>query len=187
LAGPPAFSGDLKRQLGLLDAAAIYVGIILGSGIFVAPAAVAGVAPGWVAGACLWLLGGLVAACGAFCYAECGARLPRTGGFYVFYREAYGAPLAFVGGWAAVLVTYPASIAAIALVLARYLGEVVPLGGMELPAAGGALVAAGVLNAVGVRVAGRLHAAPGGWVLDRGRPHSLAHRRVRARCTVAGT
>jgi APA family basic amino acid/polyamine antiporter len=70
----------------------------------------------------------------------------------VFYREAYGAPVAFVGGWAAVLVTYPASIAAIALVFARYLGEVVPLGGMEIPVAGGALLAAGALNAVGVRV-----------------------------------
>jgi APA family basic amino acid/polyamine antiporter len=152
MAGVPAASADLRRQLGLLDAAAIFVGIILGSGIFVAPAAVAGAAPRPAAGAALWIVGGLVAACGAFCYAECGARLPRTGGFYVFYREAFGAPVAFVGGWAAVLVTYPASIAAIALVLARYLGEVIPLGGMEVVAAAAALVAAGALNAVGVRV-----------------------------------
>ncbi len=149
---PAAPPGELRRQLRSLDAAAIFVGIILGSGIFVAPAAVAGVAPGPLAGVALWLLGGLVAACGAFCYAECGARLPRTGGFYVFYREAFGAPTAFVGGFAAVLVTYPASIAAIALVFARYLGEVVPLRGMEVPVAGLALVAAGALNAAGVRI-----------------------------------
>ncbi len=151
MTGPPERTGELKRQLDVLDAAAIFVGIILGSGIFVAPAAVAAAAPG-PAGPLLWLLGGCIAACGAFCYAECGARLPRTGGFYVFYREAFGAPVAFVGGWAAVLVTYPASIAAIALVFARYLGEVVPLRGMEVVAAVGALVATGTLNVVGVRV-----------------------------------
>jgi basic amino acid/polyamine antiporter, APA family len=152
MSDPHTPSGDLKRQLHFLDAAAIYVGIVLGSGIFVAPAAVAGVAPGAAAGVGLWLLGGVVAACGAFCYAECGARIPRTGGFYVFYREAFGAPLAFVGGWAAVLVTYPASIAAIALVFARYLGEVIPLHGLEVPVAAAALLAAGALNTLGVRI-----------------------------------
>jgi len=152
MTGPPTPSGDLKRQLHFVDAAAIYVGIVVGSGIFVAPAAVAGVAPGAALGVGLWIVGGIVAACGAFCYAECGARLPRTGGFYVFYREAFGAPLAFVGGWAAVLVTYPASIAAIALVFAHYLGEVIPLRGMEVPVAAAALVATGALNILGVRI-----------------------------------
>ncbi len=147
-----AAAGELRRELGLLDVAAIFVGIVLGSGIFVAPSAVAAAAPSPLAGALLWIAGALVAASGALCYAECGARLPRTGGFYVFYREAFGPSVAFVGGWAAVLVTYPASIAAIALVLARYLGEVVPLGGAEVPAAAAALALAGLLNVAGVRV-----------------------------------
>ena len=142
---------DLKRQLGLLDAASIFVGIILGSGIFVAPAAVAAAAPSAWVGALLWIAGAVVAACGALCYAECGARLPRTGGFYVFYREAYGAPVAFVGGFAAVLVTYPASIAAISLVLSRYLAEVLPVGRGETWVAAGALLLAGALNVLGVR------------------------------------
>jgi amino acid transporter len=142
---------ELARNLGLLDAAAIYVGIILGSGIFVAPAAVGAAArQPWTA-AVFWLFGGVIAACGAFCYAECGSRLPRTGGFYVFYREAFGEPLAFVGGWAAVLITYPASIAAIATVLARYCRELVPSGPSETSIAIAALLAAGALNAVGMR------------------------------------
>ncbi len=155
MTGPSAPRGDLRRQLDVLDAVSIYVGIILGSGIFVAPAAVAAATSRPLGGPLLWLGGGFVAACGAFCYAECGARLPRTGGFYVFYREAFGSPIAFVGGWAAVLVTYPASIAAIALVFARYLGEVLPLRGMEVPAAAFALAAAGALNVAGVRVGAR--------------------------------
>jgi len=145
-------SGQLKRQLGLWDAIAIFVGIILGSGIFWTPAQVAGAAPGVLAAAGLWLVGGLVAACGAFCYAECGARLPRTGGFYVFYREVHGELVAFIGGWAALLITYPASIAVIALIFSEYLSEALPFLPEEPKvSAAGAILIAGFLNTVGVR------------------------------------
>jgi APA family basic amino acid/polyamine antiporter len=127
------------------------VGNILGPGSFGAPAAVAAAASGG-AGVGLWVLGALVALSGALCYAECAARLPRTGGFYVFYRVAFGEPVAFVGGWAALLVTYPASMAAIALVFAQYLGEAVPaVGARPTLAAAAALLAVGALNVVGVR------------------------------------
>jgi APA family basic amino acid/polyamine antiporter len=152
--GPQAADG-LRRQLGLWDATAIFVGIILGSGIFLAPSTVAAAAPGRLPALGLWIAGGLVAACGALCYAECGARLPRTGGFYVFYRAVYGEAAAFVGGWAALLVTYPASIAAIASIFSSYLSAVFPgvLGteGRRTAAAVAALLASGALNAYGVR------------------------------------
>ncbi|MBI3179957.1 MAG: amino acid permease [Deltaproteobacteria bacterium] len=147
----PGVAG-LKRQLGWFDAAALYVGIILGSGIFVAPAAVAQAAPALGSAAGMWLLGAFIAGCGAFCYAECGARLPRTGGFYVFYRETYGDTVAFVGGWAALLITYPASVAAIALIFARYLAQIIPQAEWEAGVAAAAVVASGLLNVVGVRV-----------------------------------
>lgn len=146
---------DLPRRLTLIDAASIHVGNVLGSGIFVAPAAVAAAAPGVLPGMGLWVLTGVVALCGGFCYAECGTRLPRTGGFYVFYREVYGKPLAFVGGWAALLITYPASIAAIALIFGRYFLEVAPLVPQEatvVPAAA-ALLVVGAINVIGVRTA----------------------------------
>ncbi len=142
----------LKRQLGWLDAAAIYVGIILGSGIFVAPSGVAEAAPTPFAAAGLWLVGAFIAGCGASCYAECGARLPRTGGFYVFYREAYGDLAAFVGGWAALLITYPASVAAIALVFARYLVQIFPSAAWEAGVAAAAVLVSGLLHVVGARV-----------------------------------
>ena len=153
-------AADLRRQLSWLDAAAIFVGIILGSGIFVAPAGVAAAvaSPGWAAA--LWLAGACVAACGAFCYAECGARLPKTGGFYIFYREVYGAPVAFVAGWAALLVTYPASLAAISLIFARYLGQIIP--GIADTNVGAALVGAlalllsALFNILGVKIGARI-------------------------------
>jgi APA family basic amino acid/polyamine antiporter len=149
----PEGPDKLKRQLRLPDVVAVYVGNILGSGIFVAPAVVAAALPG-VAGAWLWILGGMIAACGAAVYAECGVRLPRTGGFYVCYRQVYGEAVAFVGGWAALLVTYPASIAAIALIFGRYLGEIVPAVASypTLPATT-ALVLVAAINIVGVRTA----------------------------------
>lgn len=145
-------SGELRRQLGLIDAVAIFVGIILGSGVFVAPAQVIGAAPTPLAAIGLWLAGAVVAACGAFTYAECGARLPSNGGFYVYYREIYGEALAFVGGWSATFVTYPASTAAIALLGAQYASAMVPaLADKTQWVATLALVTAGTLNWAGVR------------------------------------
>lgn len=143
------------RHLGLADATATYAGIILGSGIFVAPAAIASVARSIPEAALLWLCGGLIAACGASCYAECAARLPSNGGFFVFNREAFGPAVAFVGGWTAVFVTYPASIAAIALVFASYLSQTTGQVVAERAAAAAALAAAGALNVIGLRTGPR--------------------------------
>lgn len=153
-AAPPQSAADtaLVRQLGLWDAVAIYVGIVFGSGIFVAPAAVSAAAPGFASAMLLWVAGGFIAACGAFCYAEAAIRLPRTGGFYVFYLEAYGEPVAQVAGWAALLLTYPAALAGISLVFGEYLGRLVPaLGGVPVVLAGAAIAASGLLNVLGVR------------------------------------
>jgi APA family basic amino acid/polyamine antiporter len=138
----------LKRTLGTLDVTALYIGLILGSGIFVAPAAVVAVAPN--ASLWLWIGGGVITLAGAFCYAECATRRPCTGGFYVFYRDAFGPTTAFVGGWAALLITYPASVAAIAVICGRYVQELLP-GVPSLGAAAVAVLAGGIVNTVGLR------------------------------------
>jgi APA family basic amino acid/polyamine antiporter len=148
-----AQSSLLRRQLGLIDVSAIFVGIIIGSGIFTTPSYVAGAAPGILSASILWIIGGAIAACGAFCYAECASRMPHTGGFYVYFREVYGEGAAFVGGWSAILVTYPVSIAFTALVAARYFAEVVPATkGLEVGCAAVAVMIAGLLNAFGIRL-----------------------------------
>ena len=139
------------RHLGLADAVALYAGIILGSGIFAAPAAIAAAAPTIPRAVLLWVAGGVVAACGACCYAECASRVPANGGFFVFQREAFGPGIAFVGGWAAIFVTYPASIAAIALVFASYFGEAAGVSGGEKAVAVVAIAVAATLNAAGLR------------------------------------
>jgi APA family basic amino acid/polyamine antiporter len=143
------------RHLTLTDATSLYVGIILGSGIFLAPAAVAGATGSIPAAIALWLGGAVVAACGASCYAECAIRMPRNGGFFVFHREAFGPGVAFVGGWASIFVTYPASIAAIALVCARHVGEAAGRPGHDRAIGAVALVAAGAVNGWGLRTGPR--------------------------------
>ena len=148
-----------RRHLGLADATALYAGIILGSGIFVAPAAVAAAAPKPAVAVLLWIAGALVTACGAACYAECSSRVPVNGGFFAFQRAAYGDAIPFVGGWAALLVTYPASVAAIALVCAGYFGEAVGASTDTRPVACAALAAAGALNAAGLRTGPRTQTA----------------------------
>jgi basic amino acid/polyamine antiporter, APA family len=64
--------------------------------------------------------GGLFALAGALCYGELGARYPRAGGEYVFLRESFGEPLAFLSGWVSLLVGFSAPIAAASIACAVY-------------------------------------------------------------------
>lgn len=142
----------LARRLTLWDAVAIHVGIILGSGIFVAPDDVAAAFPG-LSSLLPWILGGAIATCGAFVYAECAVRIPETGGFFNYYRAALGEAPAFVAGWAGYVATYPASMGAIA----RVFGDVMPQAIPGVPAAPRlyaalALATVGALNVAGVRL-----------------------------------
>lgn len=155
---PTSIRGDAiepPRHIGVLDASSIFVGIVLGSGIFVAPALVAGAAPGGWGAAALWAIGGVAAAAGAFCYAECASRVPREGGFFAFYREAYGEAPAFVAAWAGIFVTYPVSIAAIALIGGGYLAELAGLEGRPRGIAIAAILAAAAINVAGLRTGPR--------------------------------
>src|SRR4051812_33061808 len=99
-----AVSHGLARRLGLFDATMIVMGGIVGSGIFVNPYVVAQQVhtPPLILG--VWLAGGLVALAGAFVYAELAARRPEVGGQYAYLREAFHPSVAFLYGWALLLV-----------------------------------------------------------------------------------
>jgi APA family basic amino acid/polyamine antiporter len=107
---------------------AIIVGIVIGAGIFKAPALVAGItgSAGWMFGA--WALGGLVSLVGALCYAELATAYPHAGGDYHFLHRAYGRGVSFLFGWARFSVITTGSIALLAFVFGDYLSEVLPLG-----------------------------------------------------------
>ena len=68
----------------------------------------------------LWTLGGVIALCGALCYAELGAALPRSGGEYNFVGRIYHPAAGFVSGWISITVGFSAPTAAVAIAAAKY-------------------------------------------------------------------
>jgi basic amino acid/polyamine antiporter, APA family len=119
----------LPRRLGVWSAAAVLVGSTIGSGIFRVPSVVAGDVGTVGSIALLWILGGLVALVGALTIAELAVMFPRSGGIYVFLREAYGPLPAFLFGWTELVVIRPSALGAIAMLFAEYVEEFVPMSG----------------------------------------------------------
>ena len=141
------------RELSLFDAVCTMVGIMLGPGIFIAPAAVAAVAPDPYMAAGVWLVGGCIALCGAVTYAECASRMPRDGGFFVYYERAFGQRVSQIAGWGAWLVTYPASLTAMSWIAARYLTGLLHLDSShQTSIAAGLLLSCAALVALGLRL-----------------------------------
>lgn len=146
----------LARELGTWSATAIVVSTIVGSGIFRVPGPVAAEAGTSGAVALLWVLGGVIALCGALSLAELATTFPHTGGIYVFLRETYGRWAAFLFGWA-MLVVNPAAYAFVALIGAESLAALVPsLRGWERTAAAVSLLLLMAINVRPVRVGARL-------------------------------
>ncbi len=112
---------DLRRVIGLSGGVALIVGITIGSGIFRTPPTIAGLVPNPLVIMGLWTAFGLISMCGALAVAELSSLLPQPGGVYVFLREAYGDAAAFVFGWLYVLATTPSAVAALAVVFAEFL------------------------------------------------------------------
>src|SRR5258708_18378853 len=122
MAAPPHTQAqDLRRVIGLFGGTALIVGITIGSGIFRTPPTIAGLVPNPLVIMGLWTAFVLISVCGALALAELSTMLPRAGGVYVFLREAYGDAAAFVFGWLYVLVTTPTTVAALSVVFAEFL------------------------------------------------------------------
>ena len=113
-------SPQLQRQLGLWASISIVVGSVIGSGIFMKPATMAGQVGSPLVLLLVWVIAGIVSLFGAMINAEVGILLPKTGGQYVYFRHMYGEFFAFLYGWAAFIVINTAAIAAISFVFAQY-------------------------------------------------------------------
>ena len=118
---------ELPRKLNLFDGAALLVGTVIGSGIFVVPSLIAQRIPEPGLVIAIWIFSGLLVLCGALTLAELGTMLPESGGLYVYMREAYGPFWAFLYGWTIMLVVIPGSIAALTSAFLLYLKYFVPL------------------------------------------------------------
>ncbi|HYN84915.1 MAG TPA: amino acid permease [Pyrinomonadaceae bacterium] len=143
--------GGLRRQIGLRTATALVVGETIAVGIFLTPAEMAKSLGSPALVLAVWLVMGAMALCGALCYGELAARFPEAGGGYVYLREAYGRPVAFLYGWMALLVMDPGITAALAVGLGGYAAYLFGLGGAWPKVIGvGAIVLVAAANVRGV-------------------------------------
>jgi APA family basic amino acid/polyamine antiporter len=118
---------ELPRTLGLVDALAIVVGIVIGGGIFLVPNLVARNLATPTSIMAVWVFAGVASFFGALACAELGAALPSTGGQYVFLREIYGPMTGFLCGWSMFLVARTAQVSWLAVIFSLYVSYFVPL------------------------------------------------------------
>src|ERR671921_1227726 len=125
---PPAAAG-FRRELGLVDAAVVVAGGIIGVGIFANPSNVARLVPSASGILLVWAVGGVVALIGGFVWAELASRLPHVGGQYVYLTRAYPPWVGFLYGVALLFIINGGGLAAVSILFASYLERVlVPLG-----------------------------------------------------------
>ncbi len=133
LAGRGDGTRKLRRLLGSWDGTALAVGVVIGSGIFRTPGEVAR-QMGSVHGALgVWILGGVLATIDALIIAELATLFPRAGGPYVYMKQAYGSLPAFIEGWLSTLVSYPASVAGLAVVFSECVARLSGQGETSIP------------------------------------------------------
>lgn len=110
-----------KRQLGLGITAAIVVANMIGTGVFTSTGHQAKSLQDPTTILLCWVIGGVIALCGAACYAELGTLMPKAGGEYVYLREAYHPAFGFMSGWVSMTAGFSAAIATAALLFSKYL------------------------------------------------------------------
>jgi basic amino acid/polyamine antiporter, APA family len=148
-----------RRQLGLFDVTMIVMGGIVGAAIFRVPSVVAHQVhtPFLILG--VWIVGGALAMCGAFIWAELATRLPGAGGQYAYLRDAYHPAIAFVYGWVLLLVTITGAMATVAVTFAGYFREISGLRWSDNAIAATALLALTAINCLGARVGSNVQSA----------------------------
>ena len=127
-ATPPSPSHTLARSLRERDLLFLFVGSVIGSGIFLTPGLILRQLSGSVGYSLIvWLVGGILSLLGALTYAELAAANPEAGGLYCYIRDGFGRLPAFLYGWSLLLIIASATIAALAHAFTTYLREIIPL------------------------------------------------------------
>ncbi|MEK6650330.1 MAG: amino acid permease, partial [Bacteroidota bacterium] len=117
----------LERVLGLREGISIHMGVIIGSGIFIVPATIAGHLGAMGPIMIVWALAGMLTLFGALTLAELSSVLPQSGGPYIYLRESFGKVWGFLFSWNDFFINKSGSAAAIAVGFATYLGTFIPI------------------------------------------------------------
>ncbi len=149
-----------RRVIRLRQATAMVVGTIIGASIFVQASEVSAHVHSVGGVLLVWVLAGTLTLIGSLVCAELASIYTRTGGVYVYLREAYHPIVGFLWGWAMLLTMHTGIIAAIATVFARYVGFFVPMGTTATRGVAAAIVLVlTALNYAGVRQGSRVQTA----------------------------
>jgi amino acid transporter len=152
---PRATDTSIAPRLGLWDTVSIIVGIVVGTAIFRSPTVVYQNAGGPALALTLWIIGGVLAWCGAVCYAELATAYPRDGGDYEYLKRAFGPWCGFLFAWAQLTTVVSGNIAIMAYAFADYGLRLWPaLAGYSIWLVIAPVIALSGLNALGV-VAGK--------------------------------
>ena len=125
LAQPPSVrSASPKRTIGFVTACSIVIANIIGTGIFTSLGFQLTNIQSGFALLMLWVIGGIAALCGALCYGELAAALPRSGGEYHFLSKIYHPALGFMAGFVSATVGFAAPVALAAMAFGQYFNGV---------------------------------------------------------------
>jgi len=161
----------LRRELTLASATALVVSNMIGTGIFTTTGFLAGDMGRPSLVLAIWLVGAAMVVAGCLSYAELGTNFPRSGGEYVYLREAWGPSWGFMSGWVSFFAGFSAPVALSAMAFAEYLSHFFPILRVSgeprlvfrfLNLSPGSLLAVGlimglaIVNILGVSIAARL-------------------------------
>src|SRR5579863_3051292 len=146
-------------KLGVFDCTMIVVSLVIGMGIFRTPANVARQVPDAFLFFFTWIVGGVIALCGALTYAEIGSRYPVTGGYYKIFSSAYHPSIAFAIN-CIILISNAASLSGVALIGSEYISQVVfstePSSFVKSLIAMSAIIAFYGVNMMGLRISSKV-------------------------------
>jgi len=147
----------LKKSVTFIEAIAIVVGMIIGSGIFLKPGIVFNDAGSPIMGIMAWIVGGIITLASALTIAEIASSIPKTGGLYVYLEELYGEVWGFLLGWVQTVISYPASGAALAIAFSTYATFFIPMNDLEQKLlAVGILVFVIIMNIISTKYGGAI-------------------------------
>lgn len=151
---------NLRRDLGLIPATALVVGMVIGSGIFMKPGKVILAAGDSTLALAAWVIGGLITLAAGLTIAELGVQIPKTGGLYACLDEVYGKFWGYLFGWVQTVIYGPALVGALGLYFSSLL---IPFFSsseeLKLPLAIGTILFLSAVNSLGTRYGGMIQSA----------------------------
>ena len=148
-------NNKLQKNLRFAAALSTVVGMVIGGGVFFKPQAVytlTGGAPGL--GMIAWVIAGVMTIAAGLTAAEISAAIPKTGGMMVYIEEIYSKKLGFLTGWMQVVLFFPATIAALAVMFGQQSAGLIGNDSLVLPITVGVILLISVLNSLGSKTGG---------------------------------